>query len=60
MDVDPDVAKLGVEQAGLAAKKSTASILTTVRAAKQRSSHEEQVNELSDVISELVRLGDAP
>lgn len=54
MEIDPDVAKLGVELAGLAAKKSAASILTSVRTAEQRSSHEEQVNELSDVINELV------
>lgn len=54
MDLDPAVAKLGVDLAGLAARKSAASIATTVRAAKQRASHEEQVNELTDVINELV------
>ncbi|SDJ99619.1 hypothetical protein SAMN05428985_102189 [Nocardioides sp. YR527] len=54
MDIDPAVAKLGVDLAGLAAKKSAASIFATVRAAKQKSTHAEQVNELSDVINELV------
>lgn len=54
VDIDPEIVKLGVEFAEVAARNTAAIITDKIRAAKTNRDKQQAINELEQIISELI------